>query len=143
MQFQRKLINYTWENSKNWAQKIFSWILPLLDVRHYCKLLLYTISKKTNELNLRKWQKTYFWARFWTICPKFGLPIFFAKIWLHQLLDNMASYYHVQYQKKLMIQSWKNLVTDGQKEGSAALWIWKKDQQQKNAVEYENYDGKT
>ena len=55
----------------------------------------------------------------------------------------MASYYHVQYQKKLMIQCWENLVTDGQKEGSAALWIWKKDQQQKNAVEYENYYGKT
>ena len=42
-----------------------------------------------------------------------------------------------------MIQSWENLVMDGRTEGSAALWIWKKDQQQKNAVEYENYDGKT
>ena len=58
-------------------------------------------------------------------------------------LDNMACYHHVQYQKKIMIQSWENLVTDGRTEGSAALWIWKKDQQQKNAVEYECYDGKT
>ena len=26
----------------------------------------------------------------------------------------MVSYQHVQYQKKLMIQFWENLVTDGQ-----------------------------
>ena len=31
----------------------------------------------------------------------------------HQSLDIMVSYHHVQYQKKLMIQSWENLVTDG------------------------------
>ena len=36
----------------------FSWILPLLDVRNCCKLSLYAISRKTNEPNLRKWQKT-------------------------------------------------------------------------------------
>ena len=29
----------------------------LLDVRHCCKLSLYAISRKTNEPNLRKWQK--------------------------------------------------------------------------------------
>ena len=31
--------------------------------------------------------------------------LFFSKIWLCQSLDIMVSYYHVQYQKKLMIQS--------------------------------------
>ena len=31
--------------------------------------------------------------------------IFFSKIWLRQSLNTMVSYYHVQYQKKLMIQS--------------------------------------
>ena len=30
---------------------------------------------------------------------------FFSKIWLRQSLDIMVSYYHVQYQKKLIIQS--------------------------------------
>ena len=30
---------------------------------------------------------------------------FFSKIWLRQSLDIMVSYHHVQYQKKLMIQS--------------------------------------
>ena len=33
---------------------------------------------------------------------------FFSKIWLRQSLDVMVRYYHVQYQKKLMIPSWEN-----------------------------------
>ena len=37
--------------------KHFSWVLTLLDVKYYCKLPLYAISKKTNESNLKKWQK--------------------------------------------------------------------------------------
>ena len=41
----------------NLGPKNILWILPLLDVRHCCKLWLYSISKKTNEPNLRKWQK--------------------------------------------------------------------------------------
>ena len=41
-----------------WAPTIFSWILPVLDVRHSSKLSLHTISGKTNEPNLRKWKKT-------------------------------------------------------------------------------------
>ena len=65
--------------------KICSWILPLLHVRHCCKLSMYAISRKTNEPNFRKCQKTKF--------------------------------RHVQYQKKLMMQSWENLVTDGGTEG--------------------------
>ena len=39
---------------------------------------------------------------------------FFSKTWLRQSLDIMVSYHHVQYQEKLMIQSWENLVTDRQ-----------------------------
>ena len=42
------------------SQKIFSWDLPRLDVIHCCKLSLHAISRKTNELNLRKWQKISF-----------------------------------------------------------------------------------
>ena len=38
--------------------------------------------------------------------------LFFSKTWLRQRLDIMVSYHHVQYQKKLMIRSWENLVTD-------------------------------
>ena len=43
--------------------------------------------------------------------------IFFSKIWLRQSLDIIVSYHHVQYQKKLTIKSWENLVTDGQTDG--------------------------
>ena len=39
---------------------------------------------------------------------------FFSKTWLLQSLDIKVSYKNVQYQKKLIIQSWENLVTDGQ-----------------------------
>ena len=49
--------------------------------------------------------------------PKFGLLNFLSKIWLRQSLDVMVSYHHIQYQKKLMIQSWENLVTDRQTDG--------------------------
>ena len=38
-------------------KKRFSWVLPLIDVIHCCNVSLYAISKKTNEQNLRKWQK--------------------------------------------------------------------------------------
>ena len=41
------------------------------------------------------------------------LFFFFSKIWLRQSLDIIVSYHHVQYQKKIMIQSWENVVTDG------------------------------
>ena len=101
-----------------WASKHFLRMLPLLDVRHWCKLLLYAILRKTNEPNLRKWLKTWFWVQFRLIWPKFGPPkFFFSKICLRQSLDIMVSYHHVQYQKKLMIQSWENLVTDGRIDG--------------------------
>ena len=36
----------------------FSFILPMLVLRHCYKLSLYAISSKTNEPNLKKWQKT-------------------------------------------------------------------------------------
>ena len=62
----RKLINQTWGNGKkptfepDWSfglPKLFTWVLPLLNVRHCCKLWLYAISRKTMEPNLRTWQK--------------------------------------------------------------------------------------
>ena len=150
MQFQRKLTNQTWKNGKKLvpdlilgplAQIFFSWILLQLDLRHCCKLSLYSISRKRNEPTWGNGQKpsfgpefvpfwpkfgpkTFFvvvtsaryytllqaiiivWARFWPIWPKFWPPI-----WRCQSL-NIVSYHHVQYQKKLIIQSWKNLITD-------------------------------
>ena len=55
----------------------FLQVLPQLDVIHCCKLSLYAISRKTKEPNLRKWQKTQFWAQFSPSWPKFGPPFLF------------------------------------------------------------------
>ena len=68
-----------------WSPKFLSWILPLLDVLHCYKLSLYAISRKTNEPNLTKWQKTLFRTRFWPPWPKFRPPQFF--LWIFPLLD--------------------------------------------------------
>ena len=91
MQFQRKLMNQSRENGKKkqvsglilaplaqiWAPIFFSWILALLDVRHYCKLSLNAISSKTNKLNLRKWQKkTSFGPYFCPFGPNSGRYFF-------------------------------------------------------------------
>ena len=60
--------------TQTWAPKFFLWILPHLDIRNCCKLSLYTIFlKKTNEPNLRKWQKTslglFFFFSFKNLAP--------------------------------------------------------------------------
>ena len=95
-----------------WDPYFFSWVLPLLDVRHCCKLSLYATSRKNNDSNSRKWQKNLMglilarWAHIWT-----------AKIWLRKSLDIMVTYHHIQNQKKLMILSWENFVTDGRTDG--------------------------
>ena len=49
-------------------------------------------------------KKTSFGPDFDLFGPNLGCQVFFPKLWLCQLLDIMVSY-HVQYQKKLMIQS--------------------------------------
>ena len=95
--------------AQTWSQKCFSWVLPLLDVIHCCKLSLYATSRKTNTPNLRKWEKTLFQARFYPIWPKF---------WLKNLALSVTRYHGQlstgKISKKLMIPSWENLVTDGQ-----------------------------
>ena len=71
MQFPEKVMNQTWKNDKKtnfgpdvgsfWPnfglKKFFSKILFLLDVRNFCNPSLYLILRKTNQPNLRKWQK--------------------------------------------------------------------------------------
>ena len=99
---------------KSGPKKFFSWILPLLDVRQCYKLSLSAISRNTNKPNCRKWKKS--------LVP--GRQFFFSKIWLRQSLDIMVSYHLVQYQEKLMIQSWENLVTDGRMHRRTEGWEW-------------------
>ena len=50
--------------------------------------------------------------------PNSGRQNIFSKIWLRQSLDVTVGYDHVQNQKKLMIQSSENLVTDRQTDES-------------------------
>ena len=58
-------------------------------------------------------KKNSFGPNFDPFWPKFGPPnSFFIKIWCGHSLDIIVSYHHVQYQKKLMIQSWDHLVMD-------------------------------
>ena len=45
-----------------WALKFILWVFYLLDVKHCQNLSWYPISRKTNDPNSRKWQKTSFWA---------------------------------------------------------------------------------
>ena len=93
MQLQGKLMNKTWENKKKPSfrpnfdpfgpnlgpKNFFSWILPLLDVRHCCKLSLYAISRKTNEPNLRKWQKNLVLGLILALFAQILAAIFFFK----------------------------------------------------------------
>ena len=122
-------MNQTWENGKKPSfgndfgtfgpnlslQIFFSWILPLQDMTNCFSLLLYAFSRKLmsqtwkNGKNLVLGPISAHLAQIRT--TKFS---FFKKIWLRQSLDIMVSYHHVQYQKKLMIEPWENLVTDRQ-----------------------------
>ena len=58
-------------------------------------------------------EKPYFVSNLGPLGPNLDC-YFYSKIWFHQPIDIMVSYHHVQYQKRLMIQSSENLVTDGQ-----------------------------
>ena len=61
-------------------------------------------------------KKPRFGSYFGPFAPYSGHQIFFSKVWFPHSLDIMDSYHHVQYQEKLMIQSWENLETDGRTE---------------------------
>ena len=108
-------MNQSWKNGKKssfgtilaqiWSPKDFSWILPLLDVTHCCKLSLYAISRKTNERKLRKWQKTSFRADFGSFDPNVApppLPKLFREFYLYYMLNIVARYHCMQFQRKLM-----------------------------------------
>ena len=59
--------------------QFYLFILPLLDVRHCCKLSLCAISRKTNKPNMRKWQKPIFRPNFGPFGLKSGHHFFFFK----------------------------------------------------------------
>ena len=87
--------------------KSFSRVLP----RQCLKLSSYAISRKTNESNLRKWQKTSFETDFGSFCPRMGPQNFFHGFYHYYMLDIDASYHFMQLQGKLMNQTWENSKT--------------------------------
>ena len=62
-----------------------------------------------------------FWADLGPLDPNSDRQFLFSKIWFHQSLDIMVSY-HVKYQKKLMIQSGENLVTNRWSDRETDRW---------------------
>ena len=84
-----------------WVQNFFSWILPLLVVRHCCKVSLYAISRK-------QWSKPEKMAKNIVSSPSLGPPIFFHGFYLYCMLDIVASYHCMQFQGKLTNQTWEN-----------------------------------
>ena len=54
--------DFGWFGHNFGAQNFFmGLVLPVLDVRHCCKLSLHAFSRKTNDPNSIKWQKNSFW----------------------------------------------------------------------------------
>ena len=121
-------MNQTWENGKNMKGKgpdlgmfnpnlganIFLWVLPLLDVRKISQAVIVCNFKGRVCSKLKKLAKKLISGLIKARWAQIAVAIFFcAKIWLDQSLHIMISYHHVQYQKKLQIQSWELLVTDG------------------------------
>ena len=95
----------------NLVPKSFLWVLSLLYIGHCCKPSIVCNLNEAIEPNLRKCQKFDFEPNFGVFGPNLGHHFISSKVWLHQSLDVMVSYHHVQYQKKLIIQ---NLETDEQ-----------------------------
>ena len=115
VQFQGKLTTQTWENGnyfgpygRNLGTKLFSWILTLLHVTHCRKLSLYAISRNTNQPNLTKWQNSSFRINFGPFRPNLGPKNFFHRFYLYFMLDIVASYHCLQFQRKVMNQTWEN-----------------------------------
>ena len=123
--FQGKLMNQTWENGrkpsfgtdfghcgpnlgpkKNFHEFFLYYILDIVASYHYMQFQRRIINQTWENA-----KKPSFGPNFGPFGPNLGHQIFFSKIW--QSLDIMVSYHHAQYQKKLMILSWENLVTEG------------------------------
>ena len=83
------------------VQKLFSWILPLLLVRRCCKESLYAIQ---GIIMTQTWEN----GKKCSFKPKSGSPNFFHGLYLYCIVDIVASYQCMQFQKKLTNQTWEN-----------------------------------
>ena len=62
-------------------------------------------------------EKPYFWAILGPFYPKFAKNFFFLKIGLRHIWGFMVTHLCAKNQKKLMNQSWENLITDERTNG--------------------------
>ena len=93
-----------------------TWFPKKIFCEFYLYYMLYIVAsyhcmqfhKKTNQPNLRKWHKTYFWAWFLLLWPKFGPQRFFCRFYLHQMLEIVGSYHSMLFEQKIMNQTWEN-----------------------------------
>ena len=105
-----------WENGKNSnfgpnlvPQNFFSWVLPLLVVRHCSKLSSYAISTKTNEPNLTKWQKNLLILHPVLAClAQIWVPKIFWGVSPLQVVRHCSKLSPIQFKRKLMNQTWEN-----------------------------------
>ena len=109
-----------------WTPNIF--FANFTSTRSICIVASYHCIQFQVKLMNQTWEngkKPSFEPDFGPYGPNSGHQIFFSKIWLAQSLDILVSYYHVQYQKKPIVQYWENLVTDRQTDGrtNGAEWF--------------------
>ena len=89
VQYQGKLMLQPWENFKNpnfgpsLGPPIFLWVLPLQVVRQCSRLSSYAISRKTNEPNLKKWQKTLILGPILGHFTQIWTPIIFCVFYIY------------------------------------------------------------
>ena len=133
MQFQGKRMNQTWENGKKlnfepdfglfgpdlgtqiFFRKFYLYQMLGIVANYPCKQFHVKIMTQVNDekpgLNLGP------------LGPNSGRRFFSVKN-VASLVTRYHSYHQVQYQKKLMIKSWENLVTDGQTDGQTEGRQW-------------------
>ena len=117
MQFQGKLMNQTRENKQKPSfGTLFGHFGPKLGHKsffrgfHLYQMLdivanYHYMQFQEKLMNMRKWQKIWFWARFWPIQPKFGpLKLFFKNL-APSVTRCQGQLSSCKMSKKLMIQS--------------------------------------
>ena len=107
--------------AKIWGPKFFSWILPLLDVRHCRKLSSYSISQKAHDPNLIKWVKISFWAWFRLVGAEFRPPNSFQSSSVTKYHGQLSSCKTLEKTndsslKKLLTEKWTDGRMDEQRE---------------------------
>ena len=118
MQFLGKLMNQTWKNDKKtWFWARFWTVWPIFGSQNFFADFTstsslqesYAIYRKTNETNLRKWQKKKILGLILACFrPNLVPKIFFRGFNLNYMLYIVVSYHCMQFQGKLMNQTSKN-----------------------------------